>query len=78
MRFAVTRRWTPSSFSRQGITQVVLRGSDPAYHLNSPSAAAPGYGVVAANWDGQWYELHRDVGLVPESSRRIRTATRCG
>src|SRR4029079_19475654 len=35
--------------------QVALLGADPSYHLNYSSPADPGYALIAANWDGQWY-----------------------
>lgn len=42
--------------------QVALIGRDPSYHLNYPSPADPGYSLIAANWDGQWYRRIAAVG----------------
>jgi hypothetical protein len=45
-----------------GRRQVAVTGVDPNYHLSFPSGADPGYGVVATNWDGQWYRLIAEQG----------------
>jgi hypothetical protein len=45
-----------------GRRQVAITGVDPNYHLAFPSGANPGYGVVATNWDGQWYRLIAEQG----------------
>jgi len=42
--------------------QVALLGADPSYHLNYSSPADPGYALIAANWDGQWYRRIADLG----------------
>ena len=42
--------------------QVAMIGVDPNIHLVFPSPADPGYGVVATNWDGQWYRLIAEQG----------------
>ncbi|MBC9822503.1 hypothetical protein [Terrabacter sp. MAHUQ-38] len=35
--------------------QVALTSTRSDYHVFDPTPAAPGYGGVVANWDGQWY-----------------------
>ena len=45
-----------------GRGQVAISGIDPNYHLSFPSPADPGYGIVATNWDGQWYRLIAEHG----------------
>ena len=42
--------------------QVAMTGLDPNIRLAYPSPADPGYGVVATNWDGQWYRLIAEQG----------------
>jgi hypothetical protein len=42
--------------------QVAMTGLDPNIHLLYASPADPGYGVVATNWDGQWYRLIAEQG----------------
>jgi hypothetical protein len=39
-----------------------MTGVDPNIRLSFPSPADPGYGVVATNWDGQWYRLIAEQG----------------
>jgi heme/copper-type cytochrome/quinol oxidase subunit 2 len=45
-----------------GHHQAPMTGLDPNYLLSFPSARDPGYGVVATNWDGQWYRLIAENG----------------
>jgi hypothetical protein len=60
--FAVTRAVNAVMIIAAARHQVALIGGDPGYHLNYPSPADPGYAVVAANWDGQWYRRIADLG----------------
>lgn len=62
MVYALTRGLDAVFIVLAGHHQVALGGLDPDYHLSFPSAADPGYGVVATNWDGQWYQLIADQG----------------
>jgi hypothetical protein len=64
--FAVTRLADALFIVAAGHHQIALRGDDPGYHLNYPSTAAPGYRVVASNWDGQWYQLIATSGYPRE------------
>ena len=64
--FAVTRLVDTLLMVAAGHHQIALRGDYPGYHLNYPSTAAPGYGAVASNWDGQWYQLIATSGYPRE------------
>ena len=46
----------------------------PRYHLNYSSPADPGYALIAANWDGQWYRLIAEVGLPAAPAARADRA----
>src|SRR3954454_24931972 len=60
--YALTRALDAVFVIIAGHRQVALAGFDPNYHLSFPSPADPGYGVVATNWDGQWYRLIAEQG----------------
>src|SRR3954452_24418650 len=60
--YALTRALDAVFVIIAGHRQVALAGFDPSYHLSFPSPADPGYGVVATNWDGQWYRLIAEQG----------------
>ncbi len=60
--FAVTRVIDAAMVEVASRHQVALIGADPSYHLNYSSPADPGYALIAANWDGQWYRLIAEAG----------------
>ena len=60
--FAATRAVDALLIVAASPHQVALIGRDPSYHLNYPSPADPGYSLIAANWDGQWYRRIAEVG----------------
>jgi len=60
--YALTRGLDIVFIVLAGHHQVALAALDPNYHLSFPSPADPGYGVVATNWDGQWYQLIAQQG----------------
>jgi hypothetical protein len=60
--YALTRALDALFIVIAGHRQVAITGVDPNYHLSFPSPADPGYGVVATNWDGQWYRLIAEQG----------------
>src|SRR5689334_15878101 len=60
--FAATRTVDALLIVAASHHQVALVARDPNYHLNYPSPADPGYTLVAANWDGQWYRRIAAVG----------------
>ena len=60
--FAVTRALDAVMVEVASRNQVALIGADPSYHLNYSSPADPGYALIAANWDGQWYRLIAEAG----------------
>jgi hypothetical protein len=60
--YALTRGLDAVFIIISGHRQVAITGVDPNYHLSFPSSADPGYGVVATNWDGQWYRLIAEQG----------------
>jgi hypothetical protein len=60
--FTVTRAVDAAMVEVASRHQVALIGADPSYHLNYSSPADPGYALIAANWDGQWYRLIADAG----------------
>jgi hypothetical protein len=60
--YALTRGLDAVFIVIAGHRQVAMTGVDPNYHLSFPSPADPGYGVVATNWDGQWYRLIAEQG----------------
>jgi hypothetical protein len=60
--FAVTRAVDAAMVVLASPRQVALLGGDPSYHLNYSSPADPGYALIAANWDGQWYRRVAEVG----------------
>jgi hypothetical protein len=62
LAYALTRALDAVFIVLAGRNQVAMTGVDPNYHLVYPSPADPGYGVVATNWDGQWYRLIAEQG----------------
>jgi len=60
--YALTRALDALFIVVLGHRQVAMTGLDPNIHLSYPSPADPGYGVVATNWDGQWYRLIAEQG----------------
>jgi hypothetical protein len=60
--FTVTRALDAAMVEVASRHQVALVGADPSYHLNYSSPADPGYALIAANWDGQWYRLIANAG----------------
>ena len=62
LAYALTRGLDAVFVVLAGHNQVAMTGVDPNYHLVFPSEADPGYGVVATNWDGQWYRLIAEQG----------------
>jgi hypothetical protein len=62
LAYAVTRGIDAVFIIILGHRQVAMTGLDPNIHLSFPSPADPGYGVVATNWDGQWYRLIAEQG----------------
>jgi hypothetical protein len=62
LAYALTRALDGVFIVLAGRNQVAMTGVDPNYHLVFPSPADPGYGVVATNWDGQWYRLIAEQG----------------
>src|SRR3954462_15745089 len=60
--FVVTRALDAAMVQVASRNQVALIGADPSYHLNYSSPADPGYALIAANWDGQWYRLIAEAG----------------
>ncbi len=60
--YAVTRAIDALFIVLLAQRQVAMTGLDPNIHLVFPSPADPGYGVVATNWDGQWYRLIAEQG----------------
>jgi len=60
--FTVTRALDAAMVQVASRHQVALIGADPSYHLNYSSPADPGYALIAANWDGQWYRLIAEAG----------------
>ncbi len=62
LAYALTRALDAVFIVLAGHNQVAMTGVDPNYHLVYPSPADPGYGVVATNWDGQWYRLIAEQG----------------
>jgi hypothetical protein len=62
LAYALTRALDAVFLVLAGRNQVAMTGVDPNYHLVFPSPADPGYGVVATNWDGQWYRLIAEQG----------------
>src|SRR5690242_1527868 len=60
--FAATRAVDALLIVAASPHQVALIARDPSYHLNYPSPADPGYSLIAANWDGQWYRRIAAVG----------------
>jgi hypothetical protein len=60
--YALTRGLDAIFIIISGHGQVAITGIDPNYRLSFPSSADPGYGVVATNWDGQWYRLIAEQG----------------
>jgi hypothetical protein len=60
--YAVTRAIDALFIVALAHRQVAMTGVDPNIHLVFPSPADPGYGVVATNWDGQWYRLIAEQG----------------
>ena len=60
--YALTRAIDAVFIVIAGHRQVAMIGLDPSYLLSFPSPAAPSYGDVATNWDGQWYRLIAQQG----------------
>jgi hypothetical protein len=60
--YALTRGLDAVFIIISGHRQVAITGVDPNYRLSFPSSGDPGYGVVATNWDGQWYRLIAEQG----------------
>ena len=60
--YAITRAIDAVFLALLAQRQVAMTGIDPNIRLSFPSPADPGYGVVATNWDGQWYRLIAEQG----------------
>jgi hypothetical protein len=60
--YAITRAIDAVFITVLSGRQVAMTGIDPNIRLAYPSPADPGYGVVATNWDGQWYRLIAEQG----------------
>jgi hypothetical protein len=60
--YAFTRAVDAVLILHAGHHQAAMLGLDPSYRLSFPSSANPGYGTVATNWDGQWYQLVAQQG----------------
>ncbi len=62
LAYAITRAIDAVFIVLLAQRQVAMTGIDPNIRLSFPSPADPGYGVVATNWDGQWYRLIAEQG----------------
>lgn len=60
--YAVTRAINVVMFQTMQVHQIALTPENGVARVLYPTPAAPGYFVVTANWDGQWYHEIADVG----------------
>ncbi|HVD23850.1 MAG TPA: hypothetical protein VNC23_12220, partial [Lapillicoccus sp.] len=60
--FAATRIFTVIVVLICQQAQIALPAPNGILRIMYPTGEAPGYWVVMANWDGQWYQQIADVG----------------
>lgn len=60
--YAVTRAVDAVYFQVMQAQQIALGADNAVARVLYPTPAAPGYFVVTANWDGQWYHEIADLG----------------